>query len=327
MSDSAVKWEPSALTFTIALQRNSMQQLRATNTSKDKAFTFKVKTTNPKRYCVRPNVGVVWPNSEAQVTVQLPAVKEYPPDMAKCKDKFQVLTLELLEQEALDLKVMEPDVQRQNLNDLWSKPETTKEASVDKIRCSFARDVNSLSEPIPEEDVTAPYSPNDGFGFPTGGAAERGLEPQTPAPQTPAAPTPTAQTPAVPPPPTSAPSTDFAEALDRSSPPPPPGPAPGKKATPTAVPKAAAADAEATATIAKLRQQLTVSEAAVKAERGRADQALAKAKQVKGGNNGPSWMVVLVMVLAAFGTGLLGGSMATVTPTPAKRSRVKRDEL
>ncbi|RRT54023.1 hypothetical protein B296_00031678 [Ensete ventricosum] len=46
-----------------------------------------VKTTNPKKYCVRPNTGVVLPRSTCDVAVTMQAQKEAPPDM-QCKDKF-----------------------------------------------------------------------------------------------------------------------------------------------------------------------------------------------------------------------------------------------
>ncbi|RZC52446.1 hypothetical protein C5167_020867 [Papaver somniferum] len=49
----------------------------------------KVKTTSPKRYCVRPNIGVVQPRSTCDFTVTMQAQKITPPDM-QCKDKFLV---------------------------------------------------------------------------------------------------------------------------------------------------------------------------------------------------------------------------------------------
>ncbi|KAL0464628.1 UNVERIFIED_CONTAM: Vesicle-associated protein 1-3 [Sesamum latifolium] len=55
----------------------------------DQYVAFKVKTTNPKRYCVLPNAGVVLPNSVCNVTVTMQAQKEAPPDM-QCRDKFLV---------------------------------------------------------------------------------------------------------------------------------------------------------------------------------------------------------------------------------------------
>ncbi|KAK8615060.1 hypothetical protein V6N13_068846 [Hibiscus sabdariffa] len=53
----------------------------------DNYVAFKVKTTNPKKYCVRPNTGVVQPRSTCNITVTMQAQKEAPPDM-QCKDKF-----------------------------------------------------------------------------------------------------------------------------------------------------------------------------------------------------------------------------------------------
>ncbi|CAI0413289.1 unnamed protein product [Linum tenue] len=46
-----------------------------------------VKTTNPKKYCVRPNAGVVLPRSTCDIIVTMQAQKEAPADM-QCKDKF-----------------------------------------------------------------------------------------------------------------------------------------------------------------------------------------------------------------------------------------------
>ncbi|XP_010531829.1 PREDICTED: vesicle-associated protein 2-2 isoform X2 [Tarenaya hassleriana] len=50
---------------------------------------FKIKTTSPKKYCVRPNVGIVAPNSSYEFTVIMQAFKEAPLDMV-CKDKFLI---------------------------------------------------------------------------------------------------------------------------------------------------------------------------------------------------------------------------------------------
>jgi len=51
---------------------------------------FKVKTTAPKQYCVRPNSGRIEPGHDVEVTVLLQAMKQDPPLGAKCRDKFLV---------------------------------------------------------------------------------------------------------------------------------------------------------------------------------------------------------------------------------------------
>ncbi|KAJ7288260.1 PapD-like protein [Mycena rebaudengoi] len=53
-------------------------------------IAFKVKTTAPKLYCVRPNSGRVEPGQSVDVEVMLQPLKEEPPLNAKCKDKFLV---------------------------------------------------------------------------------------------------------------------------------------------------------------------------------------------------------------------------------------------
>ncbi|XP_057492611.1 vesicle-associated protein 1-3-like isoform X2 [Actinidia eriantha] len=55
----------------------------------DQYVAFKVKTTNPTKYCDSPNNGIVLPGSTCNVTVTMQAPKEAPPDMP-CKDKFLI---------------------------------------------------------------------------------------------------------------------------------------------------------------------------------------------------------------------------------------------
>ncbi|KAL8166405.1 hypothetical protein V2J09_007904 [Rumex salicifolius] len=55
----------------------------------DQHVAFKVKTTSPKKYCVRPNVGVVLPNEACGFAVIMQAQRSPPSDM-NCKDKFLV---------------------------------------------------------------------------------------------------------------------------------------------------------------------------------------------------------------------------------------------
>ncbi|XP_043715859.1 vesicle-associated protein 1-3-like [Telopea speciosissima] len=78
--------QPSELKFPFELNKQSSCSLQLSNKT-DQYVAFKVKTTNPKKYCVRPNTGIVLPMSTCDVTVTMQAQKEAPPDM-QCKDKF-----------------------------------------------------------------------------------------------------------------------------------------------------------------------------------------------------------------------------------------------
>ncbi|XP_062175453.1 vesicle-associated protein 1-3 [Alnus glutinosa] len=78
--------QPTELKVQFELKRQSSSSMQLTNKT-DKYVAFKVKTTNPKKYCVRPNAGIVLPRTTCNVTVTMQAPKEVPPDL-QCKDKF-----------------------------------------------------------------------------------------------------------------------------------------------------------------------------------------------------------------------------------------------
>ncbi|KAG0534944.1 hypothetical protein BDA96_04G323300 [Sorghum bicolor] len=80
--------DPIELRFPFELNKQISCTLQLTNKT-DKQVAFKVKTTSPKKYCVRPNNGMVAPRSKADVVVTMQAQREVPPDM-QCKDKFLV---------------------------------------------------------------------------------------------------------------------------------------------------------------------------------------------------------------------------------------------
>lgn len=87
-SASFLEIQPSELAFPFELMKQSSCSMQLTNKT-DHYVAFKVKTTNPKQYCVRPNIGVVLPGSTCDVTVTMQAQREAPPDL-QCKDKFLV---------------------------------------------------------------------------------------------------------------------------------------------------------------------------------------------------------------------------------------------
>ncbi|KAH1223473.1 Vesicle-associated protein 1-1 [Glycine max] len=78
--------EPLELKFFFELKKQISCSLILSNKT-DSYIAFKVKTTNPKKYCVRPNTGVVMPQSTCDVIVTMQAQKDAPADM-QCKDKF-----------------------------------------------------------------------------------------------------------------------------------------------------------------------------------------------------------------------------------------------
>jgi len=81
---------PVELTFHGPFQSAVTSSMKLRNPS-DKKVCFKIKTTAPKRYCVKPNSGVVDPSSEVQIAVSLQPF-EYDP-AEKNKHKFMVQSM------------------------------------------------------------------------------------------------------------------------------------------------------------------------------------------------------------------------------------------
>ncbi|CAL5359748.1 unnamed protein product [Camellia sinensis] len=72
--------------LTFELEKQSYCDLKVANNT-EHYVAFKVKTTSPKKYFVRPNTGVIQPWDSSVIRVTLQAQREYPPGM-QCKDKF-----------------------------------------------------------------------------------------------------------------------------------------------------------------------------------------------------------------------------------------------
>lgn len=99
MSDCEV--DPSDLKFRFQLNKQLLATITIKNNN-DKRVAFKIKTTAPKKYVVRPSSGIVEAKSQTSVQVIMQAQKEYPADFQNCKDKFMVQTTLLDDSEQLD---------------------------------------------------------------------------------------------------------------------------------------------------------------------------------------------------------------------------------
>ncbi|CAI1959447.1 hypothetical protein SEUBUCD646_0E02070 [Saccharomyces eubayanus] len=89
---SAVEISPDVLVYKSPLTEQSTEYASISNNS-DQTVAFKVKTTAPKFYCVRPNAAVVAPGETIQVQVIFLGLTEEPAADFKCRDKFLVITL------------------------------------------------------------------------------------------------------------------------------------------------------------------------------------------------------------------------------------------
>uniref|UniRef100_A0A0E0L1T6 MSP domain-containing protein n=1 Tax=Oryza punctata TaxID=4537 RepID=A0A0E0L1T6_ORYPU len=81
-----VEIHPGEIRFEFEVKKKSSCSVCLVNKSEE-YVAFKVKTTSPKRYCVRPNVGVILPRATFIMQAQIIA----PPDL-QIRDKFLVQT-------------------------------------------------------------------------------------------------------------------------------------------------------------------------------------------------------------------------------------------
>ncbi|MCO5607148.1 hypothetical protein L7F22_061341 [Adiantum nelumboides] len=93
MRTEVLSIQPGELKFPFELRKQVSCSVQLVNTT-ESYVAFKVKTTSPKKYCVRPNTGVVSPGATCDVTVTMQAQRDAPPDM-QCKDKFLVQSVML----------------------------------------------------------------------------------------------------------------------------------------------------------------------------------------------------------------------------------------
>ncbi|KAF9964923.1 phosphatidylinositol-binding protein scs2 [Mortierella alpina] len=112
-------------------------------------IAFKVKTTAPKQYCVRPNSGRVEAGQELKVQVQMQAMKEDPPVDFKCKDKFLVQSVAI----TAERELLPPQ-------DLWAtiEREARDQIREKKIRCVFLPPMDHEITQIKEEEEADHHS-------------------------------------------------------------------------------------------------------------------------------------------------------------------------
>lgn len=138
MDNPPIAVSPPELLFLPPFTRVITNVLLLHNTS-SKPVAYKVKTTARRRFCVRPNIGILQPNETADVQVMLnpkEAQDKEPSSAEKLKDKFLIQSIYVLpEQVGQDMKqvwaaVPEDQVIKQKLKCYYEKkPEKTHPAA------------------------------------------------------------------------------------------------------------------------------------------------------------------------------------------------------
>lgn len=131
----SVEIDPVELGFHRPFTTEVSQTLKIRNPNRT-PVAFKVKTTAPKQYCVRPNSGRIEPGKEVEVTVLLQAMKQEPPLDAKCRDKFLVQSV-----------AVTADKEFVNVGSIWQHVDDAEKSSVQekKIRVVYLSPESSTS--------------------------------------------------------------------------------------------------------------------------------------------------------------------------------------
>ncbi|KAJ3009018.1 UNVERIFIED_CONTAM: phosphatidylinositol-binding protein scs2, partial [Siphonaria sp. JEL0065] len=134
------------------------QHIHLKNVAGAGIIAFKIKTTAPKQYCVRPNAGIITAGDTREVEVLLQAMKDDPPLDFKCKDKFLVQSIVV----PADVLAVDGEAQTARLAELWARADDAKKGGDDnvvsekKLRCAFlppfAADVPQV--PLPSSTAT-----------------------------------------------------------------------------------------------------------------------------------------------------------------------------
>jgi len=114
---------PTELIFTVIPKKQSLVTLKLTNTY-ELQIGFKIRTTTPKYYTVKPNIGVIKSNETREINVTLNKLPS-DIDITKIKDKFQVLSLAA------------PNTTDDTVQDIIFNNVNEKDMQQQKLKCHF----------------------------------------------------------------------------------------------------------------------------------------------------------------------------------------------
>lgn len=150
--------DPEELQFQFELEKQSFCDLKVANTTAHHV-AFKVKTTSPKKFFVRPNTGVLQPWDSCMIRVTLQAQREYPPDM-QSKDKFLLQSTKVPSN--IDVDELSPDtfnkeggktIEELKLRVVYVSPNSATRSSEDRAKKNL--DANLMHRSANPDDSQA----------------------------------------------------------------------------------------------------------------------------------------------------------------------------
>lgn len=153
--NSSVILEPAeSLTFHLQPQVAPQAVLTIRNVSDERKIAFKVKTTRPLRYLVRPNQGMLGPNGSASIMVILQQrdcdelLRLDPSERQLSNDKFLVQSIYADDSFYELVKTKSTKEMADDLTNMWAHTDK-KSLSNKKLRCRFVQDDQSAAGAAP----------------------------------------------------------------------------------------------------------------------------------------------------------------------------------
>ncbi|KAI1331907.1 VAMP-associated protein [Xylariaceae sp. FL0255] len=163
----SVEIDPQELGFHRPFTVEVLENLKIRNPNTH-PVAFKVKTTAPKQYCVRPNSGRVEPGKEVEVQVILQAMKAEPAPGTKCRDKFLVQSVAITGDKEFDNlasiwdTIDKSSIQEKKIRVVFLDPKTASSSAAAANVSSVATPVKANgADEIPDSAPPAYSSPGD----------------------------------------------------------------------------------------------------------------------------------------------------------------------
>ncbi|VEU23696.1 DEKNAAC105049 [Brettanomyces naardenensis] len=131
---------PRILEFHAPFTKQQTQEVTVSNETSS-YLAFKVKTTAPKLYCVRPNASTVAPGESTKVNIILQGLPEEPAIGTKCKDKFLFVSVPC-----------DGEIDPKSVSGKWSELQTVAGGSSKGVKMKVSFNFENAINPIIEEE-------------------------------------------------------------------------------------------------------------------------------------------------------------------------------
>jgi len=142
IQQTTMQISPKLLEFQAPFTEVQTQDVTVTNDTNE-YIAFKVKTTAPKLYCVRPNASTIAPEESVKVHIILQGLEQEPAVGTKCKDKFLFVSVPC-----------DASVSPRSVSKTWPKLQKAAGGTSKGIKMKVSFNYDNAINPIEEEKTS-----------------------------------------------------------------------------------------------------------------------------------------------------------------------------